>query len=305
MREYNCNQLKNIQVPEVWIENALNTPEKRKKFVVPIRFYHFAAGAAACLVLTAAVTFSLLLGINKNAKLTNPNRHSSSVVEQTTADSYAADITVGSSPKGDLPLVFGGDNESSTIVTEPAETDAEGNTVPAESNKQSTKPISGKTKNNSSGSSNSPSSKAENDEPRESEASGETGHTSHEEPSSVIPFPEETITEQPTTEEPWTEPDSANPNHHVATEDPYAEKQYKYSAVVFNGRAKGDVYFKLTDQNGTVIANGLVTDKTPENGKTRISHSVFMRRKAGDTYTAVFYGSDGKVIHQQSYYIWY
>ena len=73
MDKYNCDQLKNIKVPEKWIENALNVPnETQKRPLAPVMFYRFAAGIAACVVIAAAVTISLMFGINKNVDMTAP-----------------------------------------------------------------------------------------------------------------------------------------------------------------------------------------------------------------------------------------
>ena len=36
MDKYNCDQLKNIKVPEKWIENAINIPQKKK----PLQIVH-------------------------------------------------------------------------------------------------------------------------------------------------------------------------------------------------------------------------------------------------------------------------
>lgn len=308
MVEIRFDYIKNFDVPESWIEGVLDKSlEKKKKTLLslPRRLYYYAAGIAACVVIAVAVSLSLMFGIGKDVKMTNPNGDTAYLVEGSTDNTSATDLNGNPLPKDNLPRIFGGDNESSTLVSEPTETDANGN--PKQKSKQkSTSPSSGRrTKRNPANGSNSSSSDTGYEEPGEDETPGENISEPPEEPSTVIPTPAEPNTEMPTTQTPWTKPEEEDPNVQYTTADPNAERYYKYSALVFNGRAKGDVYFKLTDQNGTVLANGMVTDKTPENGKTRISYSVYMKPKAGDTYTAVFYGSDGKVIHQQSYYIWW
>ena len=303
MVEIRFDYIKNFDVPESWIEGVLDKSlEKKKKTLLPLprRIYYYAAGIAACVVIAVAVSLSLMFGIGKDVNMINPNGDNAYHIEGSTDETYTTDSNGNPLPKENLPRIFGGDNEGSTFFTEPAETDANGN--PKQKSKQkSTSPSSGrKTKRNPPNGSNSSSSDAEYFEPGEDETPGENISEPPEEPSTVIPTPAEPNTEMPTTQEACLDP-----NYVYTTADPNAERYYKYSALVFNGRAKGDVYFKLTDQNGTVLATGMVTDKTPENGKTRISYSVYMKPKAGDTYTAVFYGSDGKVIHQQSYYIWW
>ena len=87
MDKFSFDSLKNIEVPESWIENALNSPKEKRKYVIPKRFYYFAASAAACVIIGAAVIFSLIFGINKNVDLTEPSPGSPSkadlIAEQT------------------------------------------------------------------------------------------------------------------------------------------------------------------------------------------------------------------------------
>ena len=306
MVEIRFDYIKNFDVPESWIEGVLDKSlEKKKKTLLPLprRIYYYAAGIAACVVIAVAVSLSLMFGIGKDVNMINPNGDNAYHIEGSTDETYTTDSNGNPLPKDNLPRIFGGDNESSTLVTEPTETDANGN--PKQKSKQkSTSPPSGRrSKRNTPTGSNSSSSDAEYFEPGEDETPGENISEPPEEPSTVIPTPAEPNTEMPTTQTPWTKPEEEDPNVQYTTADPNAERYYKYSALVFNGRAKGDVYFKLTDQNGTVLATGMVTDKTPENGKTRISYSVFMRRKAGNTYTWLFYDSNGTVIKQGSFYI--
>ena len=56
--DFNCNQLKNIEIPEQWVNNALEIPSNAPKPVTVIRkkrYYRYAAAIAACLVIAAAV----------------------------------------------------------------------------------------------------------------------------------------------------------------------------------------------------------------------------------------------------------
>lgn len=122
MDKYNCDQLKNIKVPEKWIENALNVPnEPTKRPLAPVWIYRFAAGIAACVVIAAAVTLSLMFGINKNVDMTAPNPNtpsrSDSIVDVTSPTS-APDV---SSPSKTPPLLSGESAQGSAAVTEPAE----------------------------------------------------------------------------------------------------------------------------------------------------------------------------------------
>ena len=126
MEEFNFEQLKNIEVPQSCIEKALKIPAESKKSASPVRLYRFAAGIAACVVIAAAVTLSLMTGINKDVDMTAPdpeNPSRSELVSNGTGPSSADDI---SSPSKTPPLLFGADSQSSTAVTEPAESSANG-----------------------------------------------------------------------------------------------------------------------------------------------------------------------------------
>ena len=120
MENYNCNQLKNIEIPEGWIENALNIPSKNNEVPVPVRLYRYAAGIAACIVIAAAVMFSTLFGINKNVRLTDPHPNPSqadNISGGTSSDT--TDSTI--SPSGIPPALFGAESQNLTVVTEPSE----------------------------------------------------------------------------------------------------------------------------------------------------------------------------------------
>ena len=122
MDKYNCDQLKNIKVPEKWIENALNVPnEPQKRPLAPVMFYRFAAGIAACVVIAAAVTLSLMFGINKKVDMTAPESEipsrSNSIIDVTSPTS-APDV---SSPSKTPPLLSEERAQGAAVVTEPAE----------------------------------------------------------------------------------------------------------------------------------------------------------------------------------------
>ena len=132
MDKFNFDQLMNIEVPQSCIEKALKIPAETKKAASPVRFYRFAAGIAACVVIAAAVILSLMTGLNKNVDLTNPdpeNPSRSDSVYNGTDPSSTDDI---SSPSILSPLLFGTDAQGSTAVTEPAE--SSGNTQAEEQN---------------------------------------------------------------------------------------------------------------------------------------------------------------------------
>ena len=142
MDKYNCDQLKNIKVPEKWIENALNVPnEPQKRPLAPVMFYRFAAGIAACVVIAAAVTLSLMFGINKNVDMTAPNPNTpsrSDSIDSVTSPTSAPNV---SSPSKTPPQLSEDGAQGSAAVTEPAEAEkskngGNGNSTATQNNKK-------------------------------------------------------------------------------------------------------------------------------------------------------------------------
>lgn len=121
MVEIRFDYIKNFDVPESWIENVLDKSlEKKKKTVLPLprRLYYYAAGIAACVVIVAAVSLSLMFGLNNDVSLMNSNPEPPSkadlIVEQTT-DKDGGDISTAPSKKP------GVESPMSTALTEPPE----------------------------------------------------------------------------------------------------------------------------------------------------------------------------------------
>ena len=122
--EFNCNQLKNIKVPEQWVNKALEIPSKAPKAAAHKRFYRYAAAIAACVVLAAAVMFSVMFGLNKNVNLTNPVADSPSKSNSVNSETKPG-TTDNTKPSGSSSLFSGADISSSTIVSEPPENSAD------------------------------------------------------------------------------------------------------------------------------------------------------------------------------------
>ena len=77
MKKVNFDNLTNIEVPDSLIKSALNVPnDNPKRPFLPVRFHRFAAGIAACVVIAAAVTLSLMFGFHNDVDLTNPDSDS-------------------------------------------------------------------------------------------------------------------------------------------------------------------------------------------------------------------------------------
>ena len=292
MEEFNFEQLKNIEVPQRCIEKALKIPAETKKAASPVRLYRFAAGIAACVVIAAAVTLSLMTGINKNVDMTAPdpeNPSRSELVSNGTGPSSADDI---SSPSKTPPLLFGADSQSSTAVTEPAESSANGSGANGTKNskQKSASTASGNNKAQAptkSRSNNGSSSQNPND-PYNTDPNGDEPSTEVD----VYTYPDEERTEQPTTLTPFTDPCVDNP-----TQPNYNDNRtFIFYIVVFNGQAKGDVYCKVEDSSGTVVSSGLAA-KNPYGGKMQLSYSVSMIVSAPKQFTVTFYNSN-EIIKQ-------
>lgn len=72
MDEFKFDELKNFSVPESWLNKALEIPSKKPKAAPKFKFYRYAAAIAACVVIAAAVTSTVMFGFNNEINLTNP-----------------------------------------------------------------------------------------------------------------------------------------------------------------------------------------------------------------------------------------
>ena len=128
MKEFDFEQLKNIDIefPESWVENVLNSPEEKRKYAVPNRFFYAAASAAACVIIAAAVTLSLLFGIGGNVDLIDPNPISNpSQADDISGGTVPSTLSDSGLPSGIPPLMIGGDNQSSIYESKAHRREAE------------------------------------------------------------------------------------------------------------------------------------------------------------------------------------
>ena len=297
MEEFNFEQLKNIEVPQRCIEKALKIPAESKKSASFVRLYRFAAGIAACVVIAAAVTLSLMTGINKNVDMTAPdpeNPSRSELVSNGTGPSSADDT---SSPSKTPPLLFGADSQSSTAVTEPAESSANGSGANGTKNSKqksaSTSNGSNKAQAPSKSKSNNGSSAQKPDEP------GKTDHTSAGQGSTPADKtePQTGVYTQPCIDDPST-PTSAVPT----------ESKCYFETIVSSNLAEGDVYCRLEDEKGIILGNGGLYDKKRiankkilKNGSVLLSYVVDQtdaEKADGKVFTVIFYDSSGSIIKQ-------
>lgn len=72
MDEFKFDELKNFSVPESWLNKALEIPSKKPKAVPKFKFYRYVAAIAACVVIAAAVTLTVMFKSNNDVSLTTP-----------------------------------------------------------------------------------------------------------------------------------------------------------------------------------------------------------------------------------------
>lgn len=125
MDEFNFDELKNFSVPESWLNKALEIPSKKPKAALKFKFYRYVAAIAACVVIAAAVTLTVMFGFNNEINLTNPEPEKpeniykavETTVSETSGNTEA--LTEISTEKSSLEI------RQSTTSIEPAENKAD------------------------------------------------------------------------------------------------------------------------------------------------------------------------------------
>ena len=290
MDKYNCDQLKNIKVPEKWIENALNVPnEPQKRPVFSARFYRFAAGIAACVVIAAAVTISLMFGINKNIDITDPNPKTPSSSDAVSDRTYPTSTPDVSSPSQTPPLLSGEASQSGTAVTEPAEESGTGSSGTKQKNKkQPDKKSQTPTKaNNNSG---------ENQTETQSEA-----------PDNTEPVEEQsTLYIKMLDSEDWAL--GGLPDDQPKPTRPPASEVYgcRFLTSVDRSSASGNTYYcKIMDDSGYLLGSGAAqkydwgNPNWPLDLKFTANFVLYYDRN----YTVTFYNSRGETVWSGTVYL--
>ena len=300
MNEINFDEIKNFEVPESWIENALNIPSKNNKPAMPIKLYRFAAGIAACVVIAVAVMFSMLFGINKNINLIDPQPDPSQADNISGGAYQSTTDAIGASPE--IPPVFSAeDNQTATAVTEPPEGGTNDN---SKSTRQGSSSANGRSKAQTSGgtNSNSANGKQKQGSPNTQPYSGENASQAPnvQEPTDNDPEPF-----NDSTNEPWEETDEPT---WLA---PPSEFNYTLTATVESSLAQGDIYCRVTDKNGITFGIGGLFDKTrlvykydAGGGNTSLEFDAYNRpayygrMEFGESYNVIFYNAKGETIRQ-------
>ena len=110
MKKANFNTLKNLPVPEKWLENALAVPEKESK-MPPVPLFRRRAAAAAAIVLVSALSIALFFSIRNAPVTVEP------FAEESSAPSEAA--VSPSQPTESVPVSDGVEPSQGAGGTEP------------------------------------------------------------------------------------------------------------------------------------------------------------------------------------------
>lgn len=296
MDKFNFEQIKNFEVPESWVEGALNLRNEKKKKPFFLRYYQYTIGFAAALLIAVGVSLFMFFGTGSNSRVAIPSQNPQSTTQALSPSGgstvYGTDST--------NPSAENKDKITGAIVTEPSETDISGN--PSKSNRQTSTSPSGSTKPNS----QSASTHTGEDTPSETQQ----GQTDSNIPKPATEPPETQAPTQyypPPTEEPTDEPGEP------ATEEPAIESTLTFTAYVDSGIVDGNIYCRIENMNGNIIGiGGLYSEsrrarKISSGNKTQLyySHTYdYFEVQYESYYTVKFYNSNGEVIKQGTVYIY-
>ena len=275
MDNFNFDMLKNIEVPENWIENALNSPEEKRKYTIQGKLFYICTSAAACAVIAVAVAFSLIFGISKDVDLTNPDpvSDSYSISESVTASS-GCNVESRTEPQTRALQLYE-DPQNPTVKTEPAESSVDndqGTTKPAQKPQNSSQGVT-------------PASTQPQTKPGEKNSQPPAADSEKTEPAT------QTCIDGTTTV--------------PATFSPVMSG-CRFETSVSSELAEGNVYFRMEDENGVILGGeGLfddyrLADKSPKNSsRVKLSYTLSQmeaEKADGNIYSVFFYNSDGTVL---------
>lgn len=299
MNKVSFDNIKNIEFPESWIENALNVPSQHQKKPVLLLRYRNVIGLAACAVLAVLVCLPFLFGMNKDVNLTSPSSD-----EYTGSKQIAVDSTDGTMPSGSATDAVNQEFPSSvTSVTEPAES------AVADSDNPSKKSQSSSPKNPGAKSQTAGKSKSSDENDTNSGSSDEkTGGKSKPDTAPTA----EKVTENSPDEKP-TEPEVEvlTPANDIfapaagAEEDSSGvseENIYSFHTKVDSYYAAGNVFCLIEKENGDALGDGgLFSSKRTAlretaGNKTILKFYCSCNFVKGRTYTVNFYNSHGEMI---------
>ena len=281
MKKLNFDNLTNIEVPESLIKSALDVPNQKPK-LLPVRFYRFAAGIAACVVIAAAVIFSLMFGLHRNIDMTSPDTPSrTDSLNDSIESTSIPNVSVPSTPP---PSLSGEEAQSSTSAAEPAASIGGSNSHPQAA----------------------PQANGEISQAPE----GKKSDKSNQKPAQTNPQPSEA--EPVNTEPEENDPPQTEPEVEPTTEGQGDEPLGSAVEVWFKTRVdsrfiQGDAYCRIEDENGNILGSADLYDSSRrvyENPAYNNRVELFLidtsnlRIIPGKTYSVFFYDSRGRILKQ-------
>ena len=290
MKKLNFDNLTNIEVPESLIKSALNVPfDTPKHPFLPVRFYRFAAGIAACVVIAAAVTLSLMFGLHNDVDLTNPDPDTptrSDLIIDNINPTSTPDV---SEPSKAPPSQSGENAQSDSELTEP---DKENNGY-VNSNQQGAPQTNGRTATQT------PDGKKSD----KSNKSKKNPVSSDTQPLADEPV----VTEPEDVDPPQTEPEEQPPTEGHGDEPLGSAVELWFTTYVYGRFIEGEAYCRIEDENGNVFGNSDLYDSSRVVYKST-AYSNWIRLYLTDTanlglisgkiYNVIFYNSQGRILKQ-------
>lgn len=270
MDEFIFDKLMNIEVPEKYIEKALNVPCEHKRAVIPPRYFRFAAGIAAGVIVAATTVLLMVFGINNSFDFAEPDK----IPQPETINGVSVPSTSENSetPSTEAPGTSGADNNSAAEVTEPSENSE--NDRPLTSDNQGEAPI--------------------NDSEEKQTDAAEKNTEPIQKPTEKT-VPKET---QPAT----AEPESVNPT------EPEIQEVYgcRFLTTVEIEEAEGNTYYcKIEDESGNIIGSddpyseekiADIYDWGVPDWPLDVKFTADFVMYYGNYYTVTFYDSKGETV---------
>ena len=317
LKKLNFDNLTSIKAPESLRKSVLNVPnEKQKRAFFPVRFHHFAAGIAACVVIAAAVIFSLILGFHRNIDMTAPDTPSrTDSLNDSTKSTSIPDVSVPSTPPPSLsgeeaqnrlstePQMIAQDDKTGTPEKEPAESVVDNSNASANQNPRSSTSADGskkprsagdsdpKAENRNSGSDNKPEAAVPDASiiPNTEEAtqsSGEVPHRPSKDDYEVLLSAYEVSNPEPGSSAPVLQG-----NH------------YSFNTTIPSSYMVGNIFCLIENDKGKILGNGglyssnrELTSYSCEGDKVRLTFECYCIFYYGKTYTVNFYNSHGEML---------
>lgn len=317
MKKLNFDHLTNIKSPESLRKSVLNVPnEKPKRAFFPVRFHHFAAGIAACVVIAAAVIFSLMLGFHRNIDMTAPDTPSrTDSLNDSTKSTSIPDVSVPSTPPPSLSgeeaqsgsstesQMIAQDDKTDTPEKEPAESVVDNSNASANQNPRSSTSADGSKKPRSAG---------DSDPKAENRNSGSDNKPEAAVPdASIIPNTEEVtqssgeVPHRPSKDDyevllSAREVDNPEPGSSAPV---LQGNRYSFNTTIPSSYMVGNIFCLIENDKGTILGSGglysrnrELTSYSYEGDKVRLTFECYCIFYYGKTYTVNFYNSHGEML---------